>query len=136
MLRTPQHLLTWCTGLRMPGVAQAIPRERRTQLFSATMTNKVQKLQRACLVKPIKVEVSEKYSTVDTLRQQYLFVPAKYKDCYLAYVINELSGSTFMVSYEACDNMRMPRSSIAVRHRGAHVACAATDCARMNILKI
>lgn len=61
------------------------------------MTNKVQKLQRACLVKPIKVEVSEKYSTVDTLRQQYLFVPAKYKDCYLAYVINELSGSTFMV---------------------------------------
>lgn len=66
------------------------------------MTNKVQKLQRACLVKPIKVEVSEKYSTVDTLRQQYLFVPAKYKDCYLAYVINELSGSTFMVSVQDC----------------------------------
>lgn len=35
--------------------AQVIPRERRTQLFSATMTNKVQKLQRACLDKPVKV---------------------------------------------------------------------------------
>jgi hypothetical protein len=34
---------------------QVIPRERRTQLFSATMTNKVQKLQRACLVNPVKV---------------------------------------------------------------------------------
>lgn len=34
---------------------QAIPRERRTQLFSATMTNKVAKLQRACLVSPVKV---------------------------------------------------------------------------------
>ncbi len=76
---------------------QVIPRERRTQLFSATMTNKVAKLQRACLVKPVKVEVAHKYSTVDTLRQQYLFVPAKYKDCYLAFVLNELSGSTFMV---------------------------------------
>ena len=53
--------------------------ERTTQLFSATMTSKVQKLQRACLTDPVKVEVAAKYSTVDTLRQQYLFVPAKYK---------------------------------------------------------
>ena len=51
--------------------------ERRTQLFSATMTNKVAKLQRACLSDPVKVEVATKYSTVDTLRQQYLFIPAK-----------------------------------------------------------
>ncbi len=61
------------------------------------MTNKVAKLQRACLVKPVKVEVAAKYSTVDTLRQQYMFVPAKYKDAYLAFVLNELSGSTCMV---------------------------------------
>jgi len=43
------------------------------------------------------VEVAAKYSTVDTLRQQYLFVPAKFKDCYLAFVLNELSGCTSMV---------------------------------------
>ena len=65
------------------------------------VTNKVQKLQRACLVKPVKVEVASKYSTVDTLRQQYLFVPAKFKDCYLTFVLNELSGSTSMVGVEA-----------------------------------
>ena len=46
---------------------------------------------------PAQVEVASKYSTVDTLRQQYLFVPAKYKDCYLAFILNELSGSTSMV---------------------------------------
>jgi superfamily II DNA/RNA helicase len=39
----------------------------------------VQKLQRACLQNPVKVEVSAKNTTVDTLRQQYLFVPAKHK---------------------------------------------------------
>jgi hypothetical protein len=72
------------------------------------MTNKVQKLQRACLVAPVKVEVAHKYSTVDTLRQQYMFVPAKYKDCYLAFVLNELSGSTAMVRAQAagCDRGR------------------------------
>jgi len=58
---------------------QVIPKERRTQLFSATMTTKVAKLQRACLRDPVKVEVAQKYSTVDTLRQQYLFLPAKHK---------------------------------------------------------
>lgn len=30
-------------------ILKVIPRERQTQLFSATMTSKVQKLQRACL---------------------------------------------------------------------------------------
>lgn len=38
-------------------ILKVIPRERRTQLFSATMTSKVQKLQRACLEKPVKIEV-------------------------------------------------------------------------------
>ncbi|GAB4816039.1 hypothetical protein N2152v2_003085 [Parachlorella kessleri] len=83
-----------------------ILKERRTQLFSATMTSKVAKLQRACLTSPVKVEVASKYSTVDTLRQQYLFIPAKYKDCYLAYVLTELAGSTVMMFTRTCDNTR------------------------------
>lgn len=60
-------------------ILKVLPKERRTQLFSATMTSKVAKLQRACLVDPVKVEVATKYQTVETLRQQYLFIPAKYK---------------------------------------------------------
>ena len=39
----------------------------------------VAKLQRACLSDPVRVEVASKYKTVDTLRQQYLFIPAKHK---------------------------------------------------------
>ena len=62
-------------------ILKVIPRERRTQLFSATMTSKVNKLQRACLRDPVKVEVASKYSTVKSLKQNYLFVPAKHKEC-------------------------------------------------------
>ncbi|KAJ6406281.1 hypothetical protein OIU84_009914 [Salix udensis] len=43
------------------------------------MTMKVRKLQRACLRNPVKIEVASKYSVVETLRQQLLFCPAKYK---------------------------------------------------------
>ncbi|GAU51250.1 hypothetical protein TSUD_187910, partial [Trifolium subterraneum] len=56
-----------------------IPRERRTFLFSATMTKKVEKLQRVCLRNPVKIEASTKYSTVDTLKQQFRFLPANHK---------------------------------------------------------
>ncbi|KAL6531624.1 DEAD-box ATP-dependent RNA helicase 10 [Orobanche minor] len=82
-----------------------IPRDRRTYLFSATMTNKsVKKLQRACLKNPVKIEAASKYSTVDTLKQQYCFVPAKYKDCYLVYILTEMSGCTSMVFTRTCDS--------------------------------
>jgi ATP-dependent RNA helicase DDX47/RRP3 len=60
-------------------ILKVIPRERRTYLFSATMTKKVQKLQRASLRDPVKVEVSTKYKTVDQLQQHYLFIPVKFK---------------------------------------------------------
>lgn len=60
-------------------ILKVIPRERRTFLFSATMTKKVQKLQRASLRDPVKVEVSTKYQTVEQLQQYYLFIPVRFK---------------------------------------------------------
>lgn len=60
-------------------ILKVIPRDRRTFLFSATMTKKVQKLERASLRNPVRVEVSSKYQTVDKLMQYYVFIPVKYK---------------------------------------------------------
>jgi len=98
-------------------ILKVIPRERRTQLFSATMTSKVAKLQRACLQNPVKVEAAEhNHQTADNLRQQYVFVPAKYKDCYLAYVLTELAGSTAMIFTRTCDATR--RVALTLRNLG------------------
>ncbi|BBH01473.1 DEA(D/H)-box RNA helicase family protein, partial [Prunus dulcis] len=84
-------------------ILNVIPRDRRTYLFSATMTKKVKKLQRACLRNPVKIEVASKYSTVDTLNQQYRFLPAKYKECYLVYILTEKCQCTTMVFTRTCD---------------------------------
>jgi ATP-dependent RNA helicase DDX47/RRP3 len=97
-------------------ILKVIPRNRRTQLFSATMTNKVAKLQRACLQDPVKVEVAAKYSTVETLRQQYMFVPAKYKDCYLTFLLTELAGSSGMIFTRTCESTR--KISLMLRNLG------------------
>lgn len=60
-------------------ILKVIPKDRRTFLFSATMTKKVAKLERASLKDPQRIEVSNKYKTVKSLMQYLLFIPQKYK---------------------------------------------------------
>jgi hypothetical protein len=78
----PLYTHTHCTLRNLTQINKllaVIPRERNTYLFSATMTSKVAKLQRASLRDPAKVEVAHRFTTPKTLVQQYLFIPAKYK---------------------------------------------------------
>ena len=100
---------------------QVIPEKRKTLLFSATMTSKVQKLQRACLKDPVKVEVSTKFQTPKKLLQSYLFVPAKYKDCYLTYLINEYAGQSILVFGATCNNVQ--RLALMLRNLGFPAIC-------------
>lgn len=79
-----------------------LPKDRFTMLFSATMTQKVAKLQRASLKDPAKVEVSTKFQTVERLLQYYVFLPLKYKDTYLVYVLNSLPGNSLMIFCSTC----------------------------------
>lgn len=69
---------------------------KRSYLFSATMTNKVEKLKRACLKDPVKVSIendeffenscennnsdTKKYKQADSLTQRYIFIPSNEKD--------------------------------------------------------
>ncbi|KAG2579962.1 hypothetical protein PVAP13_6NG302700 [Panicum virgatum] len=88
-------------------ILKIIPKERRTFLFSATMTGKVKKLQRACLRNPVKLKVSSKYSTVDTLREEFYLVPADDKDCCLVYILNKVTGSMVMIFTETRYSSRL-----------------------------
>lgn len=97
-------------------ILEQIPRDRRTYLFSATMTKKVGKLQRASLKDPVKIEVSSKFQTVDHLKQFYCFIPAKYKDVYLVHTLNELSGNSFIVFCNTCPGTQ--RIALMLRNLG------------------
>ncbi|WVN84936.1 ATP-dependent rRNA helicase RRP3 [Cryptococcus depauperatus CBS 7841] len=116
ILDEADRLLDLDFGPIIDKVLKVIPRERNTYLFSATMTTKVAKLQRASLNKPIRVEVSSKYSTVSTLLQYYLLLPLKNKDAYLIYLANELSSSSMiMFTRTVADSQRL---SIILRRLG------------------
>jgi ATP-dependent RNA helicase DDX47/RRP3 len=93
------RLLDLDFGPILDKILKILPRDgRRTYLFSATMSSKVESLQRASLQNPVRVAVSEdRYQTVSTLIQKYIFVPHKHKDLYLIHILNELAGQTGMI---------------------------------------
>ncbi|ODV88673.1 hypothetical protein CANCADRAFT_3320 [Tortispora caseinolytica NRRL Y-17796] len=104
VLDEADRLLDMDFGPSLDKILKAVPRERRTLLFSATMTSKVEKLQRASLVNPVKVTVAEKYSTVKTLKQSMLFVPFKHRDTYLVYLVNEMAGQSMIIFVRTCND--------------------------------
>uniref|UniRef100_A0AC35G834 RNA helicase n=1 Tax=Panagrolaimus sp. PS1159 TaxID=55785 RepID=A0AC35G834_9BILA len=97
-------------------ILKVIPKDRRTFLFSATMTKKVAKLERASLKDPMRIEVSNKYKTVKSLMQFLLFVPQKYKEANLVYVLNEKAGNTFIIFCSTCQSVM--KTTLMLRHLG------------------
>ena len=92
------RLLDLDFGAIIDKILKVLPRERRTYLFSATISSKVESLQRASLQNPLKVSIStDKYQTVKTLLQSYLFFPHKDKDLYLVHLMNEFVGQSVII---------------------------------------
>merc|ERR1712151_69817 len=102
-------------------ILEVLPRERNTFLFSATMTSKVAKLQRASLKRPVKVEVSTKHDTVKTLVQNYMFIPYKFKHTYFASIIAHFQHYSAMVFTDTC--LTAKKLSIFLRHLGYASIC-------------
>ncbi|KAG5926458.1 ribosomal RNA processing protein [Claviceps sorghi] len=92
------RLLDMDFGPAIDKLLKFIPRERRTFLFSATLSSRVESLQRASLRDPVRVSISSnKYQTVSTLLQHMLFIPQPRKDTYLIYLANEFAGKSTIV---------------------------------------
>lgn len=93
------RLLDLDFGPILEKILKNIPKEgRRTFLFSATMSSKVESLQRASLSNPVRVSVSrDKYQTVEKLQQSFYLIPHKHKDIWLVYVLNRFVGQTGII---------------------------------------
>ncbi|KAJ8607682.1 hypothetical protein CTAYLR_007297 [Chrysophaeum taylorii] len=105
----------------LDAILQSTNEDRLTMLFSATMTSKVQKLQRASLSNPKRVEVSDKYKAPAKLSQFYLFVPAKFKDCYLAEILSAHAGELALVFAATCSGAT--KLALALRRLDFSAVC-------------
>lgn len=91
------RLLDMDFGPAIDKILKNIPLQRTTYLFSATMTNKIEKLQRASLQNPIQVSVSHKYQTADNLVQSMMLVSDGYKNTILVNILNEHLGKSIII---------------------------------------
>lgn len=92
------RLLDMDFGPSIDKILKFVPRERRTYLFSATMSSRVESLQRASLRDPVRVSISSnRYQTVSTLLQHYVFIPHVRKDTYLIFLVNDFAGKSTII---------------------------------------
>ncbi|XP_010260575.1 PREDICTED: DEAD-box ATP-dependent RNA helicase 36 [Nelumbo nucifera] len=71
-------------------VFQCLPKARQTLLFSATMTSNLETLLEVSANKAYFYEAYEGFKTVESLKQQYLFMPKNVKDVYLLHILSKM----------------------------------------------
>src|SRR3982751_379023 len=70
-------------------IISALPKQRQTLLFSATMPDEIQDLSRNILIDPVKVEVTPVASTVEKIEQKIYFVEKKDKPALLEHLLQD-----------------------------------------------
>lgn len=86
-------------------VFQCLPKQRQTLLFSATMTSELQTLLELSANKAYFYEAYEGFKTVESLKQQYVFIPKTVKDVYLFYILSkleEMSVRSAIIFFSTC----------------------------------
>lgn len=69
---------------------QCLPENRQNLFFSATTTSNLQKLRDRFQDKMFVYEAYEGFKTVETLKQQVIFIPKKVKDVYLVHMLSKM----------------------------------------------
>lgn len=115
VLDEADRLLDLDFGPILDKLLKILPR-RITYLFSATISSKIESLQRASLSNPVRVSVSTKRQTVSTLLQSYFFIPHKHKDLHLIHLLNERAGHTAVIFTRTINEAQ--RLSILLRTLG------------------
>eukprot|EP00002_Diphylleia_rotans_P039899 TRINITY_DN9376_c0_g1_i4.p1 TRINITY_DN9376_c0_g1~~TRINITY_DN9376_c0_g1_i4.p1 ORF type:complete len:462 (-),score=101.90 TRINITY_DN9376_c0_g1_i4:12-1397(-) len=83
-------------------IFEMLPEKRQTLLFSATMTTSIERLQEICMENTVRVEVNPRSSTVDTLAEEYIFIPASVKECYLTHILQKYEKASIIIFVSTC----------------------------------
>lgn len=113
------RILTQDFEAEVDRVVRALPTQRTTMLFSATITNQVRELQRAHLKDAVKIEINSSFKTVDALKQYFIAMPFVDRHVYLLYLLRELNQNSVMVF---CNTRRHTmKTALVLRHCGHKV---------------
>lgn len=121
ILDEADRLLTPDFEQALDQIIRVLPSDKRALLFSATMTSKVSKLQRAALRKPVKIEVTGKYATAKNLVQKVLLAPSKLKFAYAAATLGMYKEYSGMIFSNTC--LGAQKLAAVLRYLGFESVC-------------
>ncbi|XP_069042326.1 probable ATP-dependent RNA helicase DDX49 [Lepisosteus oculatus] len=89
----------------------AVPTQRQTLLFSATLTDTLQELKTIAMNRPFFWESKSEVRTVEELDQRYILTPEKVKDAYLVHLIQKFQDDhedwSIMIFTSTCKNCQI-----------------------------
>lgn len=86
-------------GRDLACIISAMPETRQTLLFSATMTSSLEELKALTKTKPVLFDLTKDRALPASLQQQYLFMPAQVKMCYLIEVLQRLATKGLVIVF-------------------------------------
>lgn len=100
-------------------ILQAVPEERQTMLFSATMPTEIARIANNYMRKPVRVEVAPAGTVAETVTQELFIVPQDDKTELLAKLLYDYTGTVLVF---ARTRSRAHRIARQVRNLGHNVA--------------
>jgi ATP-dependent RNA helicase DDX49/DBP8 len=74
-------------------IFNALPKQRQTLLFSATLTSAMKEIQKLATKKPYFYEAPPEVAIVEELDERYVVMPNKVKECYLVYFLQRFHNA-------------------------------------------
>jgi ATP-dependent RNA helicase RhlE len=79
-------------------ILSAVPTERQTMLFSATMPNEIVNIAKSYMALPLRIEVARAGTATETVEQELFFIPKDGKLALLKNLLEEYKGSILVFS--------------------------------------
>ncbi len=102
-------------------ILPALPRDRQTMLFSATMPEQIVTIARAYLKLPVRVEIARSGSTAKDVTQELFFVPQEAKPRLLEKLLQEYRGSVLVFSRTKFSAKKIAAYLRALGHAAAEI---------------
>ncbi|MBI4132301.1 MAG: DEAD/DEAH box helicase [Candidatus Sungbacteria bacterium] len=102
-------------------IIAALPRERQTMLFSATMPVEIMEVASRYMKLPIRIEIAPTGTTVERVTQELFIVPREHKSKLLAKVLQNHSGSTLIFTRTKHGAKRLQRQIRALDIHAAEI---------------
>lgn len=91
-------------------IFKSLPKNRQTLLFSATMTSQLYALLQLSANRTYFFEAYGGFKTVESLKQQYIFIPKNVKEVYLFHILSkmeDMSVRSAMIFVSTCRNCHL-----------------------------